>query len=444
VRPATNANQPGARTGQSAWSAMAKQAARHVLGGVRPASPVFGSVVADTDYDLRMIEDIGRDIDAIVAQMVEWRRDFHRHPELSLQEHRTSAVVRAFLEQCGMEVSGCGGTGVRGVLKGAAGGGPTVALRADMDALAIDEESDVPYRSQVPGAMHACGHDGHMAILMGVAKVLAARRASLPGSVVFLFQPSEENHPGGAKTMIEEGALDGVDAIFGLHLWQSLPTGIAGTRPGPLMAQSDTFTVAVNGRGGHASQPHMVVDPVLAAAHLVVTAQSIASRSIDPRSAVVVSFSMVHGGSAHNIIPDTVNLTGTVRTFDALVQRTVKQRLREVCEHTCGALGATSVLDYVDGYPPLVNDAGMTALVRNAAAREIGANSVVEIEPVMGGEDFAYYLQRVPGAFVLFGAGDGMAHPHHNARFDIDERALPLGARLMTAVALDALSGVTS
>ena len=209
-----------------------------------------------------MTEESRREAEGMAPQLVRWRRDFHRHPELAFEERWTSGVVRAFLEECGIEVASCAGTGLRGVLKGA-GKGRTVALRADMDALPITEEGDKEYRSQVPGVMHACGHDGHMAILMGTAKVLARRRASLSGSVVFLFQPSEENPPGGAKRMIEEGALDGVDRVFGLHLWQSLPTGIIGTRVGALLAQPDNFKVVVRGKGGHAALPHLTVDPVL-------------------------------------------------------------------------------------------------------------------------------------------------------------------------------------
>jgi amidohydrolase len=385
-----------------------------------------------------MIDDLGREIDALAGQLVQWRRDFHRHPEVAFEERRTSGVVRAFLEDCGIEVRACAGTGLRGVLTGA-GQGPTVALRADMDALPVTEENDSEYRSQEAGVMHACGHDGHMAILMGTAKLLCRRRATLPGHVVFLFQPAEEDPPGGARRMIEEGALDGVDRIFGLHLWQPLATGVVGLRSGAMMAQADKFKVVVSGRGGHASQPHLTVDPVLAASHVIVAAQSIASRFVDPLAPFVLSFTTVHGGRAHNIIPDSVTLTGTVRAFDLDVQRAVKERLRQVCEQTCQALGAVARFEYEDGYPPVVNDDSVVDLVRRVARRELGEASVTTIEPVMGGEDFAYFLQRVPGAFAMLGAGDGMAHPHHSARFDIDERVLPLGVRLMTGVALEAL-----
>ena len=381
---------------------------------------------------------LAAEIDPMAATLAEWRRDFHRHPELAFEERRTSAVIRAFLEFLGIEVGTCGRTGLRGVLRGGRPG-RTVALRADMDALPVAEIAGHDYQSQNPGVMHACGHDGHMAILMGAAKVLAARRDTLPGSVVFLFQPAEENPPGGAALMIEDGALDGVDGIFGLHLWQPLPSGIVGLRAGALMAQADEFEVVVQGRGGHASQPNVTVDPVVVASHVVVVAQTIVSRFTNPLEPVVVSFTTVHGGRIHNIIPDEVTMTGTVRTLDPGTQLAVKQRLAEVCEATCRLFGATAAFTYKEGYPPVINDAASVDLVRRVAALELGGDSVRTIAPVMGGEDFAYYLQRVPGAFALLGMGDNQPHPHHNARFDIDETVLPLGVRLMTAVTLEML-----
>jgi amidohydrolase len=379
---------------------------------------------------------LAAEIEAMTPTLVEWRRDFHRHPELAFEERRTSDVIRAFLESLGIEVRACGRTGLRGVLEGRKRG-RTVALRADMDALPVAEIAEHDYASENPGVMHACGHDGHMAILMGAAKLLAARRDALAGNVVFLFQPSEESPPGGARLMIGEGALDGVDRVFGLHLWQPLPTGVVGLRAGPSMAQADDFKVVIQGRGGHASQPNRTVDPVVVAAHLVVAAQTIASRFANPLDPVVVSFTTIHGGLIHNVIPDSVTMTGTVRTLDLETQRAVKQRLGEVCESTCALFGASAAFTYNEGYAPVVNDPAMVDLVRRVAARELGGDAVTTVEPVMGGEDFAYYLQRVPGAFALLGMGDGRPHPHHNARFDIDERALPIGVRLMTSVALE-------
>lgn len=372
--------------------------------------------------------------EALLPDLVAWRREFHRHPELAFEENRTSARVRAFLDSCGLDTRPCARTGVRGVLQGGEPG-PTVALRADMDALPLEEEGDADYRSQVPGVMHACGHDGHMAILMGAARLLAAGRARLRGRVVFLFQPSEEHHPGGALPMIADGALDGVDALFGLHLWQPLPTGLVGIRPGAIMAESDTFRLTVSGRGGHASQPHLAVDPVLAAAHVVTAAQSIVSRGVDPLRAAVVSFTSVHGGQNHNIIPESVALRGTVRTFEADVQRAVKQRLQEVCEATCRAVGATAAFEYEDGYPAVVNTPALAERAAAAARDEFGDTRVAAVPPVMAGEDVGYFLQRVPGVFALLGAGDGRPFPHHSPRFDLDERALALGVRLMVRMA---------
>jgi amidohydrolase len=384
------------------------------------------------------MDNLAGEVESMTATLVEWRRDFHRHPELAFEEKRTSDVVRKFLESVGIEVRSCGRTGLRGVLRGGRPG-RTVALRADMDALPVAEIAEHDYASGNPGVMHACGHDGHMAILMGAARILAARRETLPGTVVFLFQPSEEKPPGGARLMIEEGALDGVDSIFGLHLWQPLPTGAVGLRAGASMAQADNFEVVVEGRGGHASQPNLTVDPVVVASHVVIAAQTIVSRFTDPLQSVVVSFTTMQGGRIHNIIPDSVTMTGTVRTLDLETQLAVKRRLGEVCEATCRLFGATAAFTYTEGYPPVVNDAASVNLVSRVAARELGGDFVKTIAPIMGGEDFAYYLQRVPGAFALLGMGDNRPHPHHSARFDIDENVLPLGVRLMTAVALEML-----
>jgi amidohydrolase len=386
------------------------------------------------------MSDLARAVEPLAESLVAWRRDFHRHPELAFEERRTSSVVRKFLEAEGIEVRSCGRTGLRGVLRGTRPG-RTVALRADMDALPVEELSDHDYRSENPGVMHACGHDGHMAILMGTARLLAARRDEMPGNVVLLFQPSEENPPGGARLMIEEGALEGVDAVFGLHLWQPMPTGVVGLRAGAAMAQADEFQVVVRGRGGHASQPERTVDPLLVASHVVVAAQTIVSRFASPLEPVVVSFTTIHGGRIHNIIPDEVSMSGTVRTFDPETQRAVKRRLGEVCEETCRLFGATADFTYNDGYPPVINDAASVELVRRVAAGELGEDAVQAVPPIMGGEDFAYYLQHVPGAFALLGMGDGRPHPHHSARFDIDERALSVGVRLMTATALEMLAG---
>jgi amidohydrolase len=385
-----------------------------------------------------MIGDLKKDIKELTAQLIEWRRDFHRHPEIAYKEHRTSSVIRKFLESLGLPVKVHAETGLRAVLEGKPGGA-TVALRADIDALPLKEEGDKEYKSENPEAAHACGHDGHMAILMGAAQLLSQRREQLNGNVVFLLQPSEERIPGGAKRMIEEGALEGVDAIFGLHLWQPLPTGTVGIVKGAMMAQPDAFSITVKGKGGHGSMPHTTVDPILVASHLVVNTQSIVSRSIDPLKPVVVSFGTVNGGTIYNIIPGEVSLTGTVRTFDPSLQSLAQRRLKEITEETCKAFGATAEFKYEKGYPPLVNHEAMVDLVLDVVKKTLGEERIKDIDPVMGGEDFAYFLEKVPGAFLFFGIGDGMEFPHHHPAFDLDEKALPQAVLLMTSLVLEFL-----
>ena len=385
-----------------------------------------------------MIEELKKEIEELSDQLVEWRRDFHRHPEVAFQEKRTSSVIRMFLEELGMPVTSYAGTGLRGVLEGRPGG-PTVALRADIDALPLKEDGDKEYISQNPEATHACAHDGHMAIIMGAAKILAQKKDKLKGNVIFLFQPSEEKIPGGAKPMIEEGALEGVDAIFGLHFWQPLPTGCVGIVKGPMMAQPDAFYITVKGRGGHGSMPHQTVDSILVASHLVVNIQSIVSRNVDPLKPVVVSFGTVEGGTIYNIIPEEVLLSGTVRTFDSDVQVLAEKRLKEIVDETCKTFGANAEFRYDKGYPAVVNDETMVEFVLEVTRKTLGEEKIQAVEPVMGGEDFAYFLQKIPGAFLFFGMGDGTEYPHHHPAFDMDEKALPQATLLMTSLALEYL-----
>ncbi len=387
-----------------------------------------------------MTKDLKTQVESLTEQIIAWRRDFHRHPEIAFEEHRTSSVLRKFMEDLNIPVQAMAKTGLRGMLKGKPGG-KTVALRADIDALPLKEEGDKEYISENPLATHACGHDGHMAILMGVIQLLTERRDSLPGNAVFLFQPSEERIPGGAKQMIEEGALEDVDAIFGLHLWQNLPTGVVGLVKGAMMAQPDQFTIRVLGKGGHGSMPQQTVDPILVASHLVVNIQSIASRNVDPLKPVVVSFGTVSGGTINNIIPGKVELTGTVRSFEPEVQELAERRLREITEMTCKTFGASAEVQYERGYPPVVNDEGMVEFVEQAAKDTLGKGRVKLIDPVMGGEDFSYFLLKVPGAFLFFGMGDGTEFPHHHPAFDLDEKALSQATWLMTHLALEYLEG---
>jgi len=386
-----------------------------------------------------MIEQLKDDVQSLEGELIRWRRDFHRHPELSFQEHQTSATIRQFLEGLSLPARACAGTGLIGVLQGTPGG-KTVALRADMDALPLVEEGAKEYISENAGACHACGHDGHMAILMGVARLLTRRRKEFRGRVVFLFQPAEEKLPGGARQMIAEGALDGVDAVFGLHLWQGLPTGTVACLKGAMMANTDEVAITVIGRGGHGSVPQAAVDPILVASHLVVNLQSIVSRNVDPLKAAVVTIGKMEGGSAPNIIPSQASLYGTVRTFDSEVQSLIEKRLGEIVTATCQTFQAAGTVKYDHGYPAVVNDDRMRELALEVAQRALGATSVKNIDPVMGGEDFAYYLQKVPGAFLFFGMGDGMEFPHHHPAFDIDEKALPQAALLLSSLALEYLN----
>lgn len=385
-----------------------------------------------------MMETLKNEVRDLTGQLIEWRRDFHRHPEIAFHEERTSKTIRTFMETLGMQVSSYAKTGLRGELEGKLGG-KTVAIRADMDALPITEEGDKEYISENPGATHACGHDGHMAIAMGTAKILAYRKNQFRGKVVFLFQPAEELPPGGAKPMVDEGALEGVDAIFGLHLWQSLPTGSIGIVKGPMMAQADNFEIVVRGKAGHGSMPHQTVDSILVASHIIVNSQSIVSRSVNPLKPVVVSFGTVKGGTVYNIIPPEVKLTGTVRTFDSSVQNLAQKRLKEIAKMTAKTFGAESEFKYIKGYPTVVNNPDMTDFVLEVVKKVLGEDRIKAFNPVMGGEDFAYFLQKLPGAFLFFGMGDGMEFPHHHPAFDIDERALPEATLLMTNIALEYL-----
>ncbi len=385
-----------------------------------------------------MWDDLRKDIGKMGARLIVWRRELHQHAAVAWQEEWASAYLREHFKKLDLPVKKMAGTGLRAVLKGRPGG-KTVALRTDMDALPLQEEGNKTYLSLNPGAAHSCAHDGHMAVMMGVAELLSRRKGAFKGNVVFLCQPAEEHPPGGAKRMIEEGALEGVQAVFGVHFWQPLPTGTLGVIKGPMMAQSDNVWITVKGRGGHGAFPHGAVDPVFVAAQLVVNLQGVVSRNVDPLKPAVLTFGAVHGGTANNIIPDEVKLTGTVRTLDLKVQALMKRRIREVVEGTCAAFGAAADIVYEDGYPPLVNDPASVDLVLDVARRALGEESILAIDPMMGGEDFAFYLQEIPGAFFFFGAGDGMKYPHHHPAFDFDEKALAPAAFLMAALALEFL-----
>lgn len=368
-------------------------------------------------------------------KLVQNRRHLHQHPELSFREHETPRWILERLGELGIPATqGVGGNGVVGRIEGAHPG-PTVAFRADIDALPIQDEKSVPYGSTVPGVMHACGHDGHTSILLGLAETLQANRDEVRGEVVLLFQHAEEQTPGGAVSMIEDGCLRGVDAIFGLHLWTHLPTGQIGVCEGPAMAAADAFRVQILGRGGHGGFPHQTVDSVVVASKVVLDLQLLVSRYVDPLRPAVVSVGRIEAGGAFNVIAERAELEGTVRTLDEEVRSTLEEGTERIVAGACEATGADYEFEYRRGYPALVNHAAETDVVRRAVTQR-GRYGLVEMEPIMGGEDFAYYLQKVPGCFFFVGAGGGdggSAYPHHHPLFDIDEDALGVGVEVLLA-----------
>jgi amidohydrolase len=379
---------------------------------------------------------------SLAEAVIALRRDFHAHPELGFQENRTSEIVAARLRELGYDEvhTGIAKTGVVAVMRGARPG-KTIMLRADMDGLPIEEENDVPYRSTHAGVMHACGHDGHVAMLLGAAQTIAERRAELPGTVCLVFQPAEEGHGGGAA-MVEEGVLErfGVERAYGLHLASAFPTGIVGLREGPFYASSDSIEITIEGKGGHGASPHLSIDPIYVAGEFIVAVQQIVSRRIDPLEPSVITIGAIHGGTTHNVIPSRVKLLGTVRAFDAGVRAAMAERIEQVLRGVCEAAGATYTFDYLWRYPVTSNDAEQTRYFRGLAERTVGADNVREIPRIMGAEDFSFFAERVPACFFTIGSngGEASAWPHHHAKFDIDERALAVGTTMMTALAFDA------
>jgi amidohydrolase len=379
--------------------------------------------------------------DRLYDDAVSVRRDIHRHPELGFREVRTSALVEERLRALGLEVhAGIAKTGVVAVLRGARAG-RTIMLRADMDALPMPEETDAPYRSSIDGVAHACGHDGHVAILLATAELVAARRDDVAGTIVFCFQPAEEGG-GGARVMVEEGVVErfGVERAYALHLTSLLPTGVLAFRPGPLLASSDEIDVTIRGRGGHASLPHASVDPILAASNVVVALNHVVSRQVDPTEPAVLSICSFHAGTTYNVIPSEASLKGTVRTFNDELRPLIRERAERAIAGTCQAVGATFDLAYTLGFPVTSNDPDQTAYARSVAVREFGDPVVATSPQVMGSEDFSYFAQRVPACFFFLGCrkDERTAYPNHHGRFDIDEAALATGIRALSALALDA------
>jgi amidohydrolase len=377
----------------------------------------------------------------VVADVIAIRRDLHQHPELGFEERRTAAFVATRLHDLGYEVAEeIGITGVVGVIRGTRPG-KTIMLRADMDALPIEEENAVAYASQTRGAMHACGHDGHVAMLLGAATLISRRRDELAGTIVLCFQPAEEGL-GGAKAMVEAGVLErfGVERAYGLHLASAFPTGIIGLREGPFYASSDSIEITIEGVGGHGAAPHLSVDPIYVAGAFIVALQQVVSRQIDPLAPAVVTIGAIHAGTIHNVIPSRATLLGTVRAFEADVRAKMAERIERVLRGVCDSSGATYKFEYIRRYPVTSNDAEQARYVRALAEREIGPRRVMEAPKLMGAEDFSFFAERVPACFYSIGCNGGpaSAFPHHHAKFDIDERALTTGVRMMTALALDA------
>jgi amidohydrolase len=373
-----------------------------------------------------------------VDELVTVRRDLHQHPEIGFEEVRTSGIVAARLRALGLQVrTGVGRTGVTALIRGGKPG-RTVLLRADMDALPIEELNDTPYRSQTPGRMHACGHDCHVSILLGVAKRLVAEAPDLAGQVLLVFQPAEElgGPKGGAEAMIRDGVLDDPkpDGAFGLHVWQDLPVGLVGVTPGPWMAAVDEITVTVRGRGAHGAMPQASVDPVVCLAQIVTALQTIASRNVDPFQQVVVSVTQLRAGTAFNIIPETAWMNGTIRVFDGALWAKLPGMFERIVNGVAQAHGCTAEILYERGNPPTVNDPAQCPVAHAAAADVVGEANVRTGVRTMGGEDFSAFLARVPGVFIAIGSRNearGLTFDHHHPRFDVDEEALRIGAEVL-------------
>lgn len=381
--------------------------------------------------------DPSAEIEALVPRLREIRHDLHRHPELGFEEVRTQGLVRAWLEERGLAPRVAADTGLVVDLRPGAAG-PTIALRADLDCLPMQETTDLPYRSVHEGRAHKCGHDGHTAILLGVADVLARHRDELPGNVRLLFQPAEEGvRGGGAKVMVAEGALEGVREVYGLHNWPGYPLGELRVRPGPVMAQVHSLTIVIRGKGGHGSQPQLCRDPIVAGAHLVSALQTIVARGLGYAGGAVVSITQFTAGTTHNVIPEVARLRGTIRTFESAVTERVLERVREVVGGTAATFAVDIDLKIEVGYPVLVNDPTCAAAVRAVGEALLGAGKVSEEGlPMAGGEDFAYFARAVPGAYFFLGARRGAAETPvcHHPDFDFDDALIPTGMAMFLGI----------
>src|SRR3954452_14675823 len=381
-------------------------------------------------------------IAAMQAEVAAWRRDIHAHPEILFEVHRTAAGVAEKLKAFGCDevVTGIGRTGVVGVIHGRTGAGKAIGLRADMDALPMDEETNLPYRSRNPGAMHACGHDGHTAMLLGAAKYLAETR-NFAGTAIVIFQPAEEGG-GGGREMVKDGMMErfAIDEVYGMHNYPGLPVGEFAIRPGPLMAAADRLTIDIEGRGGHAARPHTAIDTVLVGAQIINQIQSIVARNVDPLQAAVVSICMFQAGSTENVIPQTAHLRGTARSLTPEVRDILERRLNEVVTRTARLYGATAKLTYKRDYPVTRNHEKQAAFAATVAAQVVGQDRVDDrFPPVMGAEDFSFMLEARPGAFIFVGNGDS-AGLHHPA-YDFNDETIPVGTSYWVKLVETALPG---
>lgn len=372
-------------------------------------------------------------IAALEEEMTEWRRDFHMHPELAYQEVRTSGKVAELLESWGIEVTkGLGKTGVVGVIKGS-GDGPSIGLRADMDALPIDEMNDTPWKSQNAGVMHACGHDGHTTMLLGAAKYLAETR-NFNGTVNLIFQPAEEGYAG-AKAMMDDGLFEKFpcDQVYGLHNWPQMPAGSIAAVPGPIMAAADKFDITVRGKGAHGAMPQNGVDPIVIGSQIVTALQSLVSRSKDPIQTAVISITMFHSGAAFNVIPEEALLSGTVRTFNPEVQHMIEAGMKRIAESIASGMGGSADVDFRRGYPATVNHDAQTQLAADVARGIVGPENVRDdVDPTMGGEDFAFMLNEKPGCYLWLGQGGGSSSENvHHPQYDFNDSVLPIGASVL-------------
>ncbi|MGM9924488.1 MAG: M20 family metallopeptidase [Bacillus sp. (in: firmicutes)] len=379
-----------------------------------------------------MLTELEQQLTGNYSSMVAWRRHMHQNPELSFEEAETSRFIKERLLEFGIEVqTDIGGHGLAGILKGSKPG-TTIALRADFDALPIQDEKEVSYKSQKPGVMHACGHDGHTAALLGTAQALSEVRDALRGTVVFIFQPAEELLPGGAKQIIENGVLDEVDYVFGVHLDSQAPLGTFALGSGYRMAAADQFSIHIQGKGGHGARPHEGIDSIVIGSDVVNALQKIVSRGVNPFQSAVVTIGKFQSGSAFNVIADKAVLEGTVRTFNNDVREKVEEQIYSIVGGIASAFGATYNVDYVKGYPALYNHPDETDLVKNLLTEHFSEEAIIDMIPSMGAEDFSYFLLNKPGTYFRVGAQNedvATHYPHHHPKFDFDEKALLMVAR---------------